>query len=414
MTSLVLANTGSNINGGMSKELTAPLETCLNSLRLTCHLAVPFPRLLAVFPTHDFIPRSSFVTHNLSTVNFPPLRELLDLVCADAEIEELIWCPINAYTRHIQAAVIHRFQEQLCKWRSRHEHHLPELISNSALESLLRYKWERFPMPPPGYSSIMPSACLTAAHYSFYMARLHWSLCLLDENKEANQISAEFYFYEAMRFATTHANRAIKVKNSEDSYVPCEALNAGFLTLLHVTGLCSPRPSWLHWIGKLCTLIEQEGVLKGHTYATNLDCLRTFEMYSQSESPALMERFPDPANRVICQLIPEIDGRHYTSYFAHSTFDADTGSDRLTTYRILGHARWRCYFGEHACEPEVEIYDKKPITTESFVDWLLCQQAALDWARRSKFADFDMDRALRDHINGSRLLPPPGEVQASV
>jgi hypothetical protein len=402
-----------NPDRDMGTNELVPLEACLRLLGQTCRVAVPFPRLSVVSTWPIAPPQTKLNAQSLPLMTVAVLQGLIDLVHADADIEQLVWSPLAAHTRRIPAAVVYGFQEKLCQWKSKRNHLLPELDSESTLENLIQYKWEKFPIPPPGYSTVTPRACLTAAHYSFYMARMKWALCLLGEDTTRNEVSANFYFYEAMRFATTHASGTIKVRDLEDSYVPCEAVKAGFLPLLHITGLCSPRPSWLRWIQTLCEHIEQEGVLKGHTFSTNLGCLHTFEMYNEGDSPAMIERYSNPANRVICQLIPETDGRHYISYFARPMLESNPGSDGLAAYQPLGQARWRCYFGEHPCNAEIQIYDEDRIGMEPFsTNWLLTKLAAVDWMTWSTYAEFNLDHALRNHINGTRLLPPPDEMQS--
>ncbi|KAJ5611036.1 hypothetical protein N7510_007755 [Penicillium lagena] len=409
---LALADSESNAHNDMRRRELAPLEACLRSIGQTCRVALPFPRMLEVFPERTASLMRS--TESTSAMDWPMLQGLINLVCAESDIEELVWSPLAAYSRRISSAVIYRFQEKLLKWRNHHSSLLPELdSSDSALEALLTYKWEKFSIPPSKYSSISPQGCLVAAHYSFYTARMKWALHLLDEDKEINQISANFYFYETMRFAATHASGSIEINDTQYSYSPREALKIGFLPLLHIIGLCSPEVSWLRWIIDLCEHIEQEGVLKGHTFAANLRCLQTFEMYTQKDTSAILQRLPDPENRVICQLIPETDGRHYTSYFAGRKLDSNHSIDGLAAYQILGHARWRCYFGEHPCNPEIEFYDENHTETLS-KDSLLSKQAAVEWLVWSTDAEFNMDRAIRDHINGTRLVPPPDELQVAI
>ena len=413
LVSLILRNVDSRIEETSMKGDLRPLEACLRSLGLTCRVAVSFPRVMAM-PSRSCPPRGPALTaQDTPRVMVDVLQSLVDLVSQDGDIEQLIWSPLMAASRRIPAAVIEGYEEKLREWRELHIYTLPEIDSDLALENMLRHNWDKYTMPPAAYSSAPPHTCLTAAHFNFYMGRIRWALCLLGQDAERNEQAAYFYFYEAMRFAATHASGPIQVKDVNDSYVPHEALKYGFLPLLHITGLCSPRPSWSRWIRELCNHIEHEGVFKGDTLGINLDCLHTFEMYSNEQAPAVLEKFPKAADRVICQMIPGIDGRNFVSYFARPKPGSDPQRDGLTAYQVLGHAKWRCYFGEFPCCPEIELYDQKRTSMESFsLDWLANTQSGLDWLTWSTNAEFNMDRAIQDHISGTRLLPAPDELQA--
>jgi hypothetical protein len=150
-------------------------------------------------------------------------------------------------------------------------------------------------------------------------------------------------------------------------------------------------------------------MLKGHTFATNLACLQTFELFSSGPSSTVSDEFPDPADRVICQLIPEPSGNHFISYFAKPRAEYNLKHRDLTAYEILGHARWECFFGVSPCNPQIELYASDSMDGSSFTkDWLLSRPVSAEWTTWSaKHVEFDMDRAVRDHINGTRILPPP-------
>lgn len=86
-------------------------------------------------------------------------------------------------------------------------------------------------------------------------------------------------------------------------------------------------------------MLQQEGIFKGHTFSTNPDCVHALELHGRRNLQSVLEMYPAPASRVMCQLILAPDGRHYVSYFARIRFDDGFNSDGLTTYLIFGHAR---------------------------------------------------------------------------
>jgi hypothetical protein len=296
--------------------------------------------------------------------------------------------------------MIQSFREKLLSWFHQHSDLLPDWNPRHDFDDE-GYDREEYPLPPQGYVTSSSSASIAAAHYSFYMARMSWALCLLGEEPKRNEKVANRYFFEALRFAAIFSGDTPDVAISGDTYLPCEALKTGFLPLLHLIGLCCPRPSWLHWIKDYCGLLLQEGVFKGHTFSINLECFHLFELYSKKG--AALEQYSAPAERVICQLIPEPDGRHYTSYFARPTTDVDPNLEGLDGHLPLGHARWRCNFGEHSCSPDIHMYGEESLG-DGTVSWSSESPVALAWHDWSRNTDFSMDCSLRNHINGSRLV----------
>jgi hypothetical protein len=311
------------------------------------------------------------------------LESLVNIISESCEVKELVWSPIAAYDRTVSAQVLNDFEQKLTYWRNKHVELVPELDTDSALDVLLVYGWSKFAMPPLPYTSISRSKSLAAAHYNFYSARIKWALVLLEDDVPRNKPAAEFYFYEALRHAASHARLLNAGENNRDIYIPCESLKVGLLPVLHIIGLCSPQPVWLEWIRDLSDQIVQEGVLKGHTFATNLE----------------------PAERVICQLIPETDGRHFTSFFAAPSAADNWRHTGLSAYHVIGSARWRCNYGEAPCTPVINMYDSDDSDLERFsTEWLYSTRPAVEWLSRSQEKEFLIEQALQDHISGTRLL----------
>lgn len=381
------------------------MRDCLRSLGQTCYVTLPLKLIHVTTEQHlgAFYVDTTDPERNSSTA-LAALQGLVGMISESHEIKELIWSPIAPYARTVSVQVINDFEQKLVQWRNIHLDLIPELDTDAALNTLLVYRWSQFAMPPPSYTTTTRNKSLAAAHYNFYRARLKWALVLLKEDVAQNKPTAEFYFYEALRHAASHVAFLAATENDENTYIPCEALKVGLLPVLHITGLCSPQPLWLQWIKDLCDQIIQEGVLKGHTFATNLDCLHRFEMHRSGGNYPAVEQYPEPAERVICQLIPETDGRHFRSFFAMPSTTYGHQYTGLGAYRVIGDARWKCSYGEGPCTPVFNIYDHNANLESFSTDWLYSTQPALDWLVWSQEKEFHMERALQDHISGTRLL----------
>lgn len=390
-----LTEAGAGDDSNAEKPGLVPLVSCLQSLERTCRTTLYLPPGPLSLTRH-----SSRCCPIPSDESQAALQTLLDLVSADSQFEQLIWDPVTAYRRRVTAEMVRSFQENLLGWFRQYSNVFPDfdLGHDFADEG---HDQEEYPLPPQAHFTPSLSASIAAGHYSFYVARMKWALCILGEDPERNEKMANHYFFEAIRFAAIFSGATPDVAASGDIYLPCEALKAGFLPLLHMIGLCCPRPSWLHWIKDYCGLLLQEGVFKGHTFSVNLECFHLFELLGKKG--AALEQYSAPASRVVCQLIPESDGRHYTSYFARPTTEVDPDLDGLDGSLPLGHARWRCNFGEHPCSPDIHIYGEESLGDKN-VNWSSKSPVALAWHDWSKHTDFSMECSLRNHINGSRLV----------
>lgn len=382
------------------RKKTQAVEECLRSLNRLCRVAVPFPRMVAPGQGFENSVESLYSTETLDATT--PFDRLLNLVHGSPDVEDLIWSPLMAHRRQLSVPKIVQLQKELQDWSENNHYILAGFNSHSALENPAQCEWNQLPFPPPAHSSTRGLPCLTAAHYNFYMARTMWALCLAGKDTRKNERAAYLYFYEAMRLAATQTNDKVEPRNMHDSYIPREAIKAGYLPLLHTMGQCCPGLSWLRWIIILCEKLEQEGPLKGRAFAVNLECLRTFEVHNTASLPEAMRQFPEPSKRVVCQLIPEPDGCHYTSFFVRPR-----SQQGHPVYQTLGHARWRGSSDWQLCSPDIKFYNDEMLPIEKLSEeWLLNQKVSIDWLARSPSVGFDLDLALRDHINGSRLLPP--------
>lgn len=384
---------------------------CLWSLRQTYYVTLPLNSVHATTDDgsctmYSSIRERSGRAAQTVTTSAEALGGLVDLVSTDAEMNELVWSPLAPYARHTTAQTLLDFEQRLIEWKNTHLELVPELDSDSALQALLVYKWSTFAMPPSPYTSTTRLKSLIAAHYNFYRARVNRALLLLGHDVERTKPTADFYFYETLRHAASHLTFLKATDGDPDKYIPCESLQVGLLPVLHITGLCSPQPSWFEWIRDSSRQIIQEGILKGHTFATNLQCLHEFELRRwKASSRSYLERYPEPCQRIICQLIPETDGRHFTSIFAMPSEHNGPGHVGLSEYRVIGSARWVCGYGEAPCTPVYSMYDEEdPRMVPFSMEWLYRTQSLQSWLAWSRDRAFSIERALQDHINGTRLL----------
>lgn len=406
-TTLVSARMSSDsVEGSRSRNLS-PLRECLRSLSQTCYVTLPLRMIHVTSERH--LDHDDFETlEPKGSLSNPlvALQSLLDMISERSEIEDLVWSPIATYARAISASAMKDFERKLIDWKDKHLELIPELDTESASDALLVYGWSQFAIPPPSYTATTRITSLAAAHYNFYRGRIRWALILLQDDVLRNKPMAEFFFYEALRHAASHAAFLTTTENDERTYIPCESLKTGLLPVLYIIGLCSPQPRWLEWIKDLSDQIVQEGVLKGHTFATSLECLHIFEMNrSGGDHSTITDQYPEPAERIICQLIPETDGRHFTAFFAAPSPAHNIRHTGLGAYCVIGNARWRCGYGEAPCTPVIKMYDSEHNNLEQFsTEWLYSTQPALQWLSWSLKKDFHIERALEDHINGTRLL----------
>jgi len=400
---------------GSRNRILSPLRECLQSLSQTCYVTLPLRMIHVTSEQHfDHDEFENLEPESSPSTPLTALQSLVDMISEKSEIEDLVWSPTAAYARAISTSAMNDFERKLIDWKDKHLELIPELDTESALDALLVYRWSQFAIPPPPYTATTRMKSLAAAHYNFYRGRIRWALILLEDDVLRNKPTAEFFFYEALRHAASHAAFLTATENVEETYIPCESLKTGLLPVLYIIGLCSPQPRWLEWIKDLSDQIVQEGVLKGHTFATSLDCLHRFEIYrAGGDYSTIINQYPEPAERIICQLIPEKDGRHFTSFFAAPSPAHNICHNGMGAYRVIGNARWRCGYGEAPCTPVITMYDSEHTNLELFsTEWLYSTQPALEWLQWSLKKDFHIERALEDHINGTRLLLATGSTIA--
>ncbi|KAL7790904.1 hypothetical protein V8C37DRAFT_383576 [Trichoderma ceciliae] len=385
------------------------LETALRALAWTCYMAVPLPgMLLSVGRT--------MTTGHTAPGPFFLQRSLLQILVA-SEVHDEIWnlAPVRQESSVLLDG-IHRLQHNLREWRESHGHLHPNPETDTAAPASLDNLEEcHFPIPPSPYLALPPHLCLYGAMFNFLMARIMWTLCLHDKSRDAKKMESEayMYFYQTMRFAATHAANSSSrtLPNgtySTDASVSSEEMDRSFLPILYITGQCCPQPSWLRWIAQLMKQIGDQGLFNGFVLSASLKVLHRMELSHNLLSTDRIERYPNPALRIISTLIPETNAQGFVCYYAKpSRFNSGWINRDTLTYYPIAHARFSPELDDDsAAKREIDIYDEHRSMVEQFTsEWILSRPIASNWQSRSSGARFNLDHVLRDHINGSRLLP---------
>lgn len=345
------------------------------------------------------------------------LQRSLVQILVDSEVHDEIWSlmPIRQEPSALLDK-IYRLQRNLREWKDTHGHLHPNLETDAAsLSSLDNSEQYHFPIPPSPYLALPPDLCLTGAMYNLLIARIMWILCLYDKSQDAKKMESEanIYFYQTMRFAATHAaNNSSKtlpsIIYSTDVPVSSEEMDKSFLPILYLTGQCSPQPSWLRWIAQVMKQIGEQGLFNGFVLSASLKVLHRMELSHNLLPTDRIERYPSPALRIISMLIPETNAQGFVCYYAKPSRVNGGWINRDTmAYYPVAHARFSPELDEDSvAKREIEIYDEEQSMQEQFTsEWILSRPVASSWQGRSSEAGFNLDHVLRDHINGSRLLP---------
>ncbi|UKZ72902.1 hypothetical protein TrVFT333_000539 [Trichoderma virens FT-333] len=385
------------------------LGTALQTLTWTCYMAVPLPgMLLSVGRTTN----AAYIAPGPSFLQ----RSLLQILI-DSGVHDEIWSltPIRQESP-VLLDKVYRLQRNLREWKDVHGHLHPNLEADTAtLASLESSEEYHFPIPPSPFLALPSNLCLSGAMYNFVMARIMWTLCLYDKSQDAKKMESEAYmhFYQTMRFAATHtANNSTRTlpnnTYSTDAPVASEELDKSFLPILYITGQCSPQPSWLRWIAQLMKQIGEQGLFNGFVLSESLKVLHRMELSHNLLPTDRIERYPNPALRIISTLIPETNAQGFVCYYAKpSRFNSGWINRDTLTYYPIAHARFSPELDDdNTAKREIDTYDEQRSMEEQFTsEWILSRPVANNWQTRSSETRFNLDHVLRDHINGGRLLP---------
>src|SRR5690242_5095783 len=191
---------------GSRNRILSPLRECLQSLSQTCYVTLPLRMIHVTSEQHfDHDEFENLEPESSPSTPLTALQSLVDMISEKSEIEDLVWSPTAAYARAISTSAMNDFERKLIDWKDKHLELIPELDTESALDALLVYRWSQFAIPPPPYTATTRMKSLAAAHYNFYRGRIRWALILLEDDVLRNKPTAEFFFYEALRHAASHA-----------------------------------------------------------------------------------------------------------------------------------------------------------------------------------------------------------------
>ncbi|KAH8669145.1 hypothetical protein BX600DRAFT_267535 [Xylariales sp. PMI_506] len=398
-----------------------PIGAGVRTLQHTLQTSLPYPCLMKVdslpYIIRNESPAFTPSSHQAITVAIPKLdvQQLLDLVFIDNEIADTLWNPWGLHEMVEPQERLTSFQESLRDWKRINSQFLPTIQVESTEAEIPGYDWAEFIIPPPHVPSTSPKACFAFALYCFAMARVSWYKLLLREDtqeQKEDERSAFLYFYLTMRAVATMCDTQGLAGNHKDTFLACETVHIGLLPILHITGQCTPAPSWRQWIAQQMRQVGREGVFDSSSLAASLDILHTFEMQNLSHSAAEQWRYPPSITRVVSILIPEVNGRSYTAYYANIHCDRRQNGEPRILYSPLGHSRWSLARGkEEAVDPRTVIYTGMQTTLVSVAsDWLRIQTPIREWSDWATSTGFDINRVLRDHVRGSQLLKDLEEV----
>ncbi|KAH6611287.1 hypothetical protein Trco_001307 [Trichoderma cornu-damae] len=211
--------------------------------------------------------------------------------------------------------------------------------------------------------------------------------------QDAKKMESEayVYLYQTMRLAATHAanNSSKTLPNgtySTDAPVSSEEMDRSFLPVLYITGQCSPQPSWLRWIAQLMEQMGEQGLFNGFVLSASLKILHRMELSHNLPSADRIERYPNPALRVVSSLIPDTNSRGFVCYYAKPPgFNSGWINRDTLTYYPIAHARFSPEPGDDgAARRDFDVYDEQRSGEEQFAsEWILSRPVAGSWQSRS-------------------------------
>lgn len=372
-------------------------------------MAVPLPNMLLSIG-------HTMPTSHIASNAFDLQRSLLQVLAASGAHDEMWNLTPTRQDPAVLLEKVYRLQRDLREWRDVHSHLHPNLeLDTASLASLGSSEESHFPIPPSPFLPMPLHLCLSGAMFNFLTARILWTLCLYDKSQDARKLESEAYihFYQTLRFAETHVmnthSRTLpNAVYSTDVPVSGEEMDHSFLPLLYIAGQCSPWPSWLRWIAQLMQQIGEQGLFNGYVLSASLKVLHKMELSHNLLSTDRIERYPSPALRIISMLIPETSAQGFMCYYGKpSRFNSGWINRETLTYYPIAQARFSPELDENsAAKREIDMYDEQRTMEEQFTwEWIMNRPIASSWKSRSLQARFNFDDILRDHMNGSRLLP---------
>jgi hypothetical protein len=373
----------------------APIASALQDLELISLMMLPFPCLLdSAIDTHPFL--SSPTIHSQDSAGRDMCKYLLDMAAADEEIRDLIWNPLGAYLSPSSTERTSFFLERLSQWRAMNSMAFSSYIECLSPPTNLTYKTiDEYNLPPLPLSDISQDTCLALALYTFYNARLFWAHGLFNPSNSSPELNSYFYLYQHLRLVAT------SMQIQQPQQLPCESIKISHTPMLYVAGHSCPNANWSHWIIRTLRKMNSHGLFDSNAFPMCLDILLTLEKsVALTTGSRYTQQYPRPCQRVISAFFPQPSGGGYTAYYAGPEPSED--GEESTRHYPLGVASWSS--GMSSSEVELDLFDIAHGQTFD-IDWLKEQRAVKNWLTWAGSPGFSLDRALADHINGTRFLP---------
>lgn len=393
-----------------------PIKSALRHVSFVCRVVLPLP--IGLFGAENSCrlhPDERRRTHFLGrdkdgSVLSEYMHQLLDVFSAEEFVADLVWSPFVKSLEEIPSDRIKSFLLEVEDWKSRYNdpslksaaQQYPSGLSRRDIDGLLSTQLQR---PQHTYQS-----ALTAALYHFCMARLMWALSRVNADDEVYELSAYFHVNEVIQLSNYSDTAVAAHGRGQDQWVFGEAFEVGFSAMLYLCAQCCPCNLWRDFIIERLQLIGREGLYNGPAFATALTVVRAFEPVSNTAAlhTSMLGRLGPPRSRVIPLLFTEKDGRGFKLFLLGPA--PDRNDPVLGDYEVLSQSAWAT--DEHGAmqEPIVEAYGDNTTSPGSPAspgrpgsEWLLSQPIITDWMDTFRSSEFDVELAVRDHINGVRF-----------
>ncbi|KAL2815311.1 hypothetical protein BJX63DRAFT_430829 [Aspergillus granulosus] len=378
-----------------SSAAMAPIASALQDLELISVIMLPFPSLLdAVIDVNSFVPSPEIQPH--ASAGRSMHQYLLDIAAADGEIQDLIWNPLAPYFSPPSKERISIFLDRLNQWKTLNAMALSGFDECLSPPPHLTYQTiDEYPILPRPIADLSENKCLSLALYTFYHVRLFWALSLINRDDTSLELKSYFFLYQHLRVVAT----SMQIQQPQE--LACESLQISYPAMLHVAGHSCPNENWSHYVTHTLKQINPHGLFDSNAFATNLDIILTLE-----KSVAVMtgskytQQYPPPCQRVISAFFPQPNGKGYIAYYAGPEPNED--GEESTRHYPLGVASWSSETNTRGVK--LDLFDIAHGQTFD-TDWLKGQRAVKDWLTWAGSPEFNLDRALEDHINGTRFLP---------
>ncbi|KAL4899297.1 hypothetical protein BDW74DRAFT_183830 [Aspergillus multicolor] len=312
---------------------------------------------------------------------------LLHIAADDEELHNLIWNPAGPYLSHVSRTKIVNFHNMLIKWKNRKSRVSSRFDNEDCLRPGKVTYWmlDHFTFPPQPHSDTREETCLTLSLYTFYNMRLMWALSIYGD-RESSELNAYYFLYQCLRFVATFLENCTSAKNNQK--LMCENMKYSIAAMLHIAGNCCPNPRWVCWIAHTLKEIGSHGLFDGNAFATNLDVLLTLERPTTNSA---LERYRRPSQRAVSVLFPRVGGKDFLSYYGGPT-------DSVGEHCPLGIATW----SKNSSNPDINLNLVPATHAQPFnFEWLANQAVVKEWMDWTQNWEFDLNRALADHISGS-------------